>query len=427
MAQKGSVNREAVDKLPPQTIIGLHAENVMRIGLVDLKPDATGAIVIGGQNEAGKSSLINSIMFALGGASSMPERPVREGRKESVVELHTQSLNIRRLIKPDGSTRVEVTGKDGLGLGTGQAVLDCLFTDLTFDPLAFLRMKPAEQVEALRSMTGLDFTALESKRAELYEKRRLANADHDRVKARLASIPEFPKDTPAAEQSMSALAAEVEKAQQLHSLRADILRKAGELRNGLVRFLPACIELAGAKIKLPDADIVPALDKMAQALPMGPDPDKARAALASAEATNRHVRNKLEAAKLKEEADKLERQSKNLTYEIDEIDAEKDKRTKAATLPVDGLAFDNARLLYKGLPFEQASYAVKLKVSFSMAMAMNPKLRICLIRDGAMLDDKNRAALIEMAKEAKAQVWLEIVGEKGATVIMEDGAVKAGR
>ena len=44
-----------------------------------------------------------------------------------------------------------------------------------------------------------------------------------------------------------------------------------------------------------------------------------------------------------------------------------------------------------------------------------------------MLDDKNRAALIEMAKEAQAQVWLEIVGEKGATVIMEDGAVKVGK
>lgn len=418
MAQKGSVNRKAVDDLPPQTIIGMHAENVMRIGLVDLKPDATGAIVIGGQNEAGKSSLINSIMFALGGASSMPERPVREGRKESVIELTTQNLNIRRLIKPDGSTRVEVTGKDGLGLGTGQAVLDCLFTDLTFDPLAFLRMKPAEQVEALRSMTGLDFTVLESKRLELYEKRRLVNADHDRVKARLASIPEIPKDTPAQEQSMSTLAAEVEKATQLHTLRADILRKAGELKLGLKRWA----EMAGARLR--DTEL---LDEIASDMPMGPDPDKARAALANAEATNRHVRNKLEAAKLKEEADKLERQSKNLTFEMDEIDAEKDKRTKAAKLPVDGLAFDASRLLYKGLPFEQASYAVKLKVSFGMAMAMNPKLRICLIRDGAMLDDKNRAALIEMAKEAKAQVWLEIVGEKGATVIMEDGAVKAGK
>ena len=163
------------------------------------------------------------------------------------------------------------------------------------------------------------------------------------------------------------------------------------------------------------------------AMPKVEDPAPVEEQLAKADTINRHVRNKLEAAKLKEEADKLERQSKNLTLEMDEIDAEKDKRTKAAKLPVDGLAFDNARLLYKGLPFEQASYAVKLKVSFSMAMAMNPKLRICLIRDGAMLDDKNRAALIEMAKEAQAQVWLEIVGEKGATVIMEDGAVKVGK
>lgn len=424
MAQKGSVNREAVDKLPPQTIIGLHAENAMRIGLVDLKPDPTGAIVIGGQNEAGKSSLINSIMFALGGASTMPERPVREGRKESVIELTTQSLKIRRLIKPDGSTRVEVTGKDGLGLGTGQAVLDCLFTDLTFDPLAFLRMKPAEQVEALRSMTGLDFAVLESKRVELYDKRRLVNADHERVKARLGSIPEIPKDTPAAEQSIAELS---ERLARLRTIKSQWFRAREALQDGLKKagdiFTGAGGWPGGHALTPWHAKLVELLD----AMPKVEDPAPIEDQLAKADTTNRHVRNKLEAAKLREEADALERQSKNLTFEIDEIDAEKDKRTKAAKLPVAGLAFDASRLLYNGLPFEQASYAVKLKVSFSMAMAMNPKLRICLIRDGAMLDDKNRAALIEMAKEAKAQVWLEIVGEKGATVIMEDGAVKAGK
>lgn len=417
MARKGSVDEGKIAALPPQTIIGFHAENVKRLTLVDLKLEPTGAVIIGGQNEAGKSSIIDAVMYAFGGAASMPEKPVRDGRKEAVIELETQSLKIKRTIKPDGSTRVEITGKDGLGLGTGQAVADCLFSELTFDPLRFLQLKPVQQVEALRQMTGLDFAAQDAKHAELYDKRRQINADHERAKLKLTSIGEIPKDTPDAEQDPVALSAAVEKATSLHILRAEIIRKAGELKLGLARFAQG----VGFVVHATDEK---ALDYFINGLRMGPDVDQARTALANAEATNRHVRNKKARNELALEVARLEKESKNLTYAMDEIEAAKQKATAEAKLPLPGLTFAADRLLYQNLPFDQASYAVRLKVSFSMAMAMNPKLRICLIRDGAMLDDKNRAALVQMAKDAGAQVWLEIVGEKGATLVMEDGAVK---
>lgn len=420
MARKGSVDEGKVAALPPQTVIGLRAEHVKRLSLVDVRFEPTGAVIIGGANEAGKSSLLDSVMFAFGGAAHMPGKPVREGRKEAVIELETQSLRIRRVIKPDGTNRVEVTGKDGLGLGSGQAVLDTLFTDLTFDPLAFLSMKPAAQVEAMRTMTGLDFTVLDTKHDELYAKRRAINAKLEEAQARLNAIPEVPKDTPSTEQDPVALSAALEKATQLHNLRGEIIRKAGELGIGLRRYAES---LEGIQLQHVN-EFREVLEKDMRRLPMGPNPDEARAALAGTQAINTHVRNKKLRDELALEVKRLENESKNLSFELSEIVAEKEKRTAAAPMPVPGLTFAGDQVLYQGIPFDQASYAIRLRVSFAMAMAMNPKLRVCLIREGAMLDEKNRAALVAMAVEAKAQVLLEVVGERGATLVIEDGAVK---
>jgi hypothetical protein len=60
----------------------------------------------------------------------------------------------------------------------------------------------------------------------------------------------------------------------------------------------------------------------------------------------------------------------------------------------------------------------------AVALAMNPKLRIVLVRDASLLDSDNMAIIAEMAEAAGAQVWLERVGTADAgAVIIEDGEV----
>jgi hypothetical protein len=57
-----------------------------------------------------------------------------------------------------------------------------------------------------------------------------------------------------------------------------------------------------------------------------------------------------------------------------------------------------------------------------MGLAMNPELRVLLVRDGALLDETSLRMLGEMAAAADAQVWLEVVGERDdCHVIIEDG------
>ena len=60
----------------------------------------------------------------------------------------------------------------------------------------------------------------------------------------------------------------------------------------------------------------------------------------------------------------------------------------------------------------------------AVAMAINPDLRVVIIRDGSLLDTKHMAVIEQMAKDKDFQVWMEIVDESGEVgVYIEDGQV----
>ena len=94
-----------------------------------------------------------------------------------------------------------------------------------------------------------------------------------------------------------------------------------------------------------------------------------------------------------------------------------------AALP-EGVKIEDGAVTMAGVPFEQASAAEQLRVSTSIAMALNPKLRIILVRDGSLLDADGVRTIAEMADKNDFQVWLERVaaGER-AGVLIEDGEV----
>jgi hypothetical protein len=81
---------------------------------------------------------------------------------------------------------------------------------------------------------------------------------------------------------------------------------------------------------------------------------------------------------------------------------------------------------YNGLPFEQGSDAEQLRVSISIAMASNPKLRVIRIRDGSLLDENGLKLVAELAHEKDYQIWIERVDTTGSIgIVMEDGEVTA--
>ena len=56
----------------------LEIENIKRIKAVKVEPSPTGLTVIGGNNNQGKTSVLDSIAWALGGNRFKPSKATRE-------------------------------------------------------------------------------------------------------------------------------------------------------------------------------------------------------------------------------------------------------------------------------------------------------------------------------------------------------------
>ncbi len=427
-------------------IVRLQAENIKRLQAVEVTP-AGDLVVVGGKNDAGKSSLLDAIEMAMGGEAATPPQPVRRGEKAGKVVLDLGDLVVTRSYTAAGGRKLVVANKEGARFPSPQALLDRLYGELSFDPLAFERMERKAQAETLRRLVGLDMTALDGQRAALYEERTEANRDVKALQVQLEATP-LHEGVPAEEVSIAGLAGELaaaEKAQGAANRLDAAVREAQASRGAAaarrtaveqellvlrkrIGDLEAALLESDEDLATRDAGIQVAALAASEALAAVPDTAALRGRLAQAEATNVRVRaNRQHVAQAQMLAHAVER-ADGLAARIAALDADRAAALQAATFPVPGLGIDDDGVTLDGLPFEQASTSDRLRVSVAIGLKANPELRVLLVRDGSLLGPDKLQLLAEMAQAAGAQVWLEMLQEApdGRTsVFIEDGSVKA--
>lgn len=424
-------------------IVKLTSENVLRLNAVEITPDGN-LIVIGGENEQGKTSVLDSIVLAMGGRAAKHTKPLRDGAKKgkAVVELD-DGLTVTRTFTATGGGTLKVESKDGAVYPSPQAMLDKLVGQLTFDPLAWSKMDGKKQLDVLKAMVGLDFSGLDEQRKTLYATRTSVNQEIKRLQGAVDSAPYYP-DAPEKEISVVELMTELSERQGVNQAN----RKVREALSGFdSEFTGVTFSISGYKTTILELEdrLRTAKEKLVNAENKAELITKNRAEhqakidklqdvneqeirdkVASSDAINAKLRaNKARAEKEAELTD-VETRSKNLTTKIEAIDTEKETKLSEAKFPVEGLSFDETGVTYKAIPFDQASSAEKLRVSIAMGIAMNPKLKVLLIRDGSLLDEKNLKLVAQMADESGHQIWLERVGKgKECSVIIKDGYLDA--
>lgn len=423
-------------------IIRLQAENVKRLKVVEISPSPDGGLVIiRGNNGQGKSSVLDSIAYALGGKGTHPPKVIREGEREAHVLLELDDIIVERRWTANDRSYLEVRGKDGAPHKSPQALLDSLVGRLSFDPLAFTRLDAKAQAEALRRAVGLDFSRIDGERAKLYGDRTLLNRDLERARARLQSLPQA--SAPHAPVDVAELLKRQEElqevehhaqelghqaelaAQKAHAAGAFVTELEGRLAKlrDEVKRLEKGLELARTQYSAAEKWEREAVGVAKNAPSAGEDLHSIREQLEQAEGTNAAARKSQERQRLAAEVAELIRESDVFTARITAIDQEKAEVLAAAPFPIKGLAFADSGVTLQGVPLEQASQAEQLRVSVAMGLALNPEIRVLLVRDGSLLDDQSTALLGELADRAGAQVWLEVVGTGGVGVVIEDGEV----
>jgi hypothetical protein len=413
----------------------LEMENTKRIRALKLKPKP-GVNVIRGANGSGKSSAIDSVEYLFGGARTHPPRVIRAGEQQARVLGETDDGLVatrRWWLENDAErTELEVRAKDGSPVKSPQALLDRLYSASAFDPGAFVRLKPAERLELVKKVVGVDTSELERQREKLYEARTLVNRDLAAAEARFRAMPSE-KPTPAVDTNV--LLEEQAEAQALQqacatavSERAASLRRMDDAKEAVkvsemaLQRARNCLDVATKHAAEADNAAEAAEEKVeGTAVTL----QRVRTALSEAQTNAAANARWAERERLEVDIARLTDDTKGKTLAIAKLDSEKATLVAAAKFPVPGLGFGSGDVTLDGLPLEQASGAQKLRVGVALAVAANPKLRVALIREGSFLDDDSMALLEQLCEEHDLQAFVEVVGESGpATVVIRDGEVR---
>ena len=391
----------------------LSVSNVLRLNAIEITPDPDGnLIIIGGENEQGKTSVLDSIFWAMGGRKAKHSQPLKRGAKKgfSTVELDN-GIVVTKTINSKGNITLKVEGQEG----SPQRILDNLTGQLTFDPLAFSAMEGVKQKKVLTEILGLDFTELDEKRKQKYNERTEVNRDMKRLEAELEGL-EFKPSAPKEEVSVSRLMEELDRVQQLKNNHSNL---SSEIERIKLQYKKLINEAEELKI------VGKELQVQLKELPELVDEKDIQNQITNAETINNQISDNIQYKEVETKLGNETSHSDDLSLGIEAIDHKKEKALSSAKFPIPELSFDEDGVLYKSIPFSQCSSAESLRVSVAMGIAMNPELKVLLIRDGSLLDDKNLAMIAKMAEESDCQVWLERVGKgEECSVIIEDGYVE---
>ncbi len=421
-------------------IVSLVAENVKKLRAVEITPEGN-LVQITGRNAQGKSSILDSIYWALAGASHIQSAPIRKGAEKARIKLDLGELIVERRFSPSGST-LTVESAEGARFKSPQTMLDGLLGAISFDPLAFVNEEPTKQFETLRRLVNLDvdFEKLTALNEGDYARRTDINREAKALRAQAEGIV-VPPGTPSEKVDTAALLDQIEGAGRANAeiearkqrrekvaLDAKVARDAATAKRTQAAELRRQADQLEADASADDeqADSLDARLANAEPLPEPVDISAVRAALDSAEATNRQVEAAARRDVLLAEAAEKEAAAQALTDLMEAREQEKADAIAKAEMPVPGLGFGAGIVTFNGVPFDQASSAEQIRVSVAIAMAMNPKLRVIRIKEGSLLDEDALKLVAEMARDHDYQVWVERVSsDVKVGILIEDGMVKA--
>lgn len=151
-------------------INSLELENVKRIKAVQIEPSENGLTIIGGNNNNGKTSVLDAITWCLGGNKYKPSKPTREGSYVPASLKVTLSNGI--VVERKGkNSALKVT--DPTGMKAGQSLLDSFISELALNLPKFMNSSEKEKADTLLHIIGIgdELTKLDLKEKAVYNDR----------------------------------------------------------------------------------------------------------------------------------------------------------------------------------------------------------------------------------------------------------------
>ncbi|MDO5797495.1 MAG: AAA family ATPase [Eubacteriales bacterium] len=397
----------------------LEIENVKRIKAVKVEPKANGLTVIGGNNNQGKTSVLDSIAWALGGERYKPSQATREGSMIPPT-LHIVMNNGLVVERKGKNSALKVT--DPNGQKAGQQLLNEFVEQLALDLPKFMEASGAEKAKILLQIIGVgpQLTELEQKEKELYQERLYIGRTADQKEKFAKEQPYYtdvPKDLVSASELISQqqeiLARNGEnqrKREQLHQLEQKYQRINEQM----------AALLAEQKQVESDLDIArkSALDLHDEST------EELEQNIVNIEEINRKVRANLDKEKAEDDAKTYRDQYNSLTQDIEEVRDKKAELLNAAELPLPELSVKEGELIYKGQKWDNMSGSDRLKVSTAVVRKLNPNCGFVLLDKLEQMDMKSLQEFGEwLEAEGLQAIATRVSTGDECSIIIEDGYV----
>ncbi|MCH5425284.1 chromosome segregation protein SMC [Lactococcus lactis subsp. lactis] len=352
----------------------LEIENVKRVKAVSLEPTQNGLTVIGGRNGQGKTSILDSIAWALGGNKYKPSQPHREG---SVLPPNLQiSLSNGLEIKRDGKNS-DLKVIDPSGQKAGQKLLDSFVEEFALNLPKFMESSSADKARTLLQIIGVGdkLAEFEKKEQELYNERLVIGRVADQKKkfaAEMTYFQEAPKELISVSeliQEQQAILAKNAENERLRGQRDSLKQRQAHLDSEIARLIEEKAKI-DQQLEIAEKDALDLHDESTEQLEYS---------ISNTEEINRKVRANLDKDKAEQDAQIEKEKYDNLSAQIDRIRLDKNQLLEDADLPLPGLSVAEGELLYKGQRWDNMSGAEQLKVSTAIVRKLNPECGFILI------------------------------------------------
>ena len=416
------------------TITALEAENVKRIKAVAFAPSPTGLTLVGGNNNQGKTSVLDALAWALGGDRFRPDAAQRDG---AIAPAHLKVTLSNGVVVERKGKNASLTVTDPTGRRSGQQLLNAFVEPLALDLPRFMDASDKEKSDILLRIIGIG-AELHTRDLEikgLYDKRTFTGqlaAQKKHFAEEMISYPEAPDEPVSASelirQQQDILARNGEN-QRLRAQYAELEQQVQQCVDELKRTREriATLQQLADELDANHTKLFNQRETARKTVSQLQDESTAEleASIRDIEETNRKVRANLEKSRAEDEAAQYASEYDRLTESIQQKRADRMALLNGADLPLPGLSVEDGVLTYKGKHWRDMSGSDQLRVAAAIVRRLNPDCGFVLL---------DKLEQMDMTTLQEFSAWLEAEGLQAIAtrvstgsecqIIIEDGMVK---
>lgn len=415
-------------------ITALEAENVKRIKAVALTPSPTGLTLVGGNNNQGKTSVLDALAWALGGERFRPTAAQRDG---AVAPAHLKVTLSNGVVVERKGKNASLTVTDPTGRRSGQQLLNAFVEPLALDLPRFMDASDKEKADILLRIIGIG-AELHTRDLEikgLYDKRTFTGqlaAQKKHFAEEMISYPEAPDEPVSASelirQQQDILARNGEN-QRLRAQYAELEQQVQQCVDELKRTREriATLQQLADELDAKHTKLFNQRETARKTVSQLQDESTAEleASIRDIEETNRKVRANLEKSRAEDEAAQYASEYDRLTESIQQKRADRMALLNGADLPLPGLSVEDGVLTYNGKHWRDMSGSDQLRVAAAIVRRLNPDCGFVLLDK---LEQMDMTTLQEFSSWLEAE-GLQAIATRVSTgsecqIIIEDGMVK---